>query len=377
VEPVLLSAEVYGRLTFCGTREPCKLTAPTEPELSAARQGGNMRDGINRREFLERTAVAAAGLALARPEGAAAQSRMFISLPPWAVARNVGWPEQARLAAKVGYAGIDWAFGPAKQAGVDATRALFAELKIRPTIVNLPMQMPLGGDDATFTSRLPQLSEDAAFASAIGCRNFQLVLGATTPAGQSKEDRWKIVRDRLAALSGVLAKHDMRLGLEFLGPLVFRSGRGGGGRRGGAPPDPAAPPPPPPVAFVWTLPETIKLAAESGPNIGVTLDAWHWHHSGGTVADILATDRSRIVHVHVSDARQMPPEEVQDNMRLLPGEGIIDLGGFFRALVKIGYDGGVAPETIGPRIPDTMAPEESARLALEATTAVMRKAGAA
>ncbi len=58
----------------------------------------------------------------------------------------------------------------------------------------------------------------------------------------------------------------------------------------------------------------------------------------------------------------MPPEEVQDNMRLLPGEGVIDLIGFFKALRQIGYAGGVAPETIGPRIPDDMPPEQSARL---------------
>jgi sugar phosphate isomerase/epimerase len=83
------------------------------------------------------------------------------------------------------------------------------------------------------------------------------------------------------------------------------------------------------------------------------------------------------VHVHVSDARAMPPEQVLDDMRLLPGEGVIDLVGFFQALRAIGYRGGVAPETIGPRIPATMPPEESARLALEATTAVMKKAGVA
>ena len=173
----------------------------------------------------------------------------------------------------------------------------------------------------------------------------------------------------------MLAKHDIRLGLEFLGPLVFRTRAAGGGRRG-APPDPNAPPPPPPVPFVWTLPETVKLAEESAPNVGVTLDAWHWYHSGGTVAEIAATNASRIVHVHVSDAREMPPEQVQDNMRLLPGEGIIDLSGFFQALKKIGYQGGVAPETIGPRIPDEMPPEESARLALHATIGVMKRAGA-
>ena len=30
------------------------------------------------------------------------------------------------------------------------------------------------------------------------------------------------------------------------------------------------------------------LAKECGPNVGLTLDAWHWYHAGGTVADILA-----------------------------------------------------------------------------------------
>jgi sugar phosphate isomerase/epimerase len=310
---------------------------------------------ITRRQFIERTVASAGVMANWTPQPA--QAAMFISLPPWAVARNVGWPEQARLAARVGYDGIDWAFGPAKQAGVDATRSLLSELGIRPTITNLPVQSALGGEEAAFTSRLPQLVEDSAFASAIGCRNFQLVLPAAAPAGQAKEERWKVVRGRLAAIAEVLAKHDMRLGLEFLGPLIFRTRPGSG------------------VPFVWTLPETVKLASESGPNVGVTLDAWHWHHSGGTVAEILATPASRIVHVHVSDAREMAPDTVQDNMRLLPGEGIIDLAGFFGALQKVGYQGGVAPETIGPRIPDTMPPEESARLALQATAAVMAKAG--
>ncbi|MEO7189953.1 MAG: sugar phosphate isomerase/epimerase family protein [Vicinamibacterales bacterium] len=347
---------------------------------------------LDRREFLERSTLAAASLAVLRGQTAqAAQAGMFISLPPWAVARNVPWPEQAKLAARVGYRGIDWAFGPARQAGVDATRALLAEIKIQPTIVNLPMMNTLNADEAAFKAQLPKLDEDAAFSQAIGCKNFQLVLPATTPNGQTKDERWKVVRDRLAAISEVLAKHDMRLGLEFLGPMVFRMPRAGGGRRGGAqagpaagagaqpapPATPAAPAAPPvaPVTFVYTLPETVKLSQESGPNIGATLDAWHWYHSGGTVAEILATDKSRIIHVHVSDAKQMPPEEVQDNMRWLPGEGIIDLVGFFQALKKIGYQGGVAPETIGPRIPDTMAPEESARLGLETTMAVMKKAG--
>jgi sugar phosphate isomerase/epimerase len=327
-----------------------------------------MRDTIDRRSFLARTAigVAAVGASCARAtvSGGRAPSMMFVSMPPWAVARNVGWPEQARLAARVGYKGIDWAFGPAKAAGVTTTRALLAELGIVPTIVNLPMNGTLGPDDAAFDAQLAALTDDAAFSAAIGCSRFQLVLGPTTLAGQSKEARWEQVHRRLARIAGVIAPHGMRLGLEFLGPLYFRTRR---------PPGANAPT----VPVVWTLRETLALAAASAPNVGVTLDAWHWHHSGGTVADIRAADASRIVHVHVSDARAMPAEQVRDDMRLLPGEGVIDLVGFFGALKAIGYRGGVAPETIGPRIPDTMSPEESARIALEATTAVMQKAGVA
>lgn len=339
-----------------------------------------MQIPIDRRQFLERTAVGAAGLVLAGAAPAFARSPqspagMFVSLAPWATARGVGWPDQARLAARVGYRGIDYSWGPAKEAGVEATRALLQELGIVPTICNLPGPNPLNGDEAAFRARMTTLADDAAFSAAIGSRRFQLVMGATTPGGQAKEERWKVVRDRLAAISEVLVKHDVHLSLEFLGPLVFRTGRGGGGgRRGGAPPDPNAPPPTPPVPFVWTLTETVKLCEEAGPNLGATLDAWHWYHSGGTAADILATPRERIVHVHVSDAREMPPADVQDNMRLLPGEGVIDLVGFFQALQKIGWAGGVACETIGARL-DGVEPEEQARLGLETTTAVMKKAG--
>src|SRR3954469_3179661 len=222
---------------------------------------------IDRREFLARTTLGAAALGLAcvgsRARGSSGEpSGMFVSLPPWAVARNVGWPEQARLAAHVGYKGIDWPFGPVRTGGVEATRALLAELSIVPTIVNLPMRDPLGADDAAFGAQLPKLDEDAAFCRAIGCRRFQFVLSPTTLNGQTKAERWALVQRRLAAISAVLARHEMRMGLEFLGPLVFRMARA---RALGVPVDSTLPPP---VPFVWTLRETLALAEASGPSIG-------------------------------------------------------------------------------------------------------------
>jgi sugar phosphate isomerase/epimerase len=311
---------------------------------------------LTRRDFLERAALTSVVLAVGRLASAA--SGMFVSLNG-AVTRGVSGFDRARLAAKVGYGGVDWDLGPAKAAGLDATKALFAELKIKPTITNFPMARPLpfGGEQAAFEQALAPLAEDAAFAAGIGCQKMMLVLSPTGPL--PKEEQRKVVRDRLAAISEVLQRSNLRLGLEFLGVQQFREGRAGG---------------PPPNPFIWTLPETVALAKDCGPNIGVILDVWHWHHSSGTIADILAVEKARIVHIHVSDAKAQPPEEVRDNQRVMPGEGVIDLVGFFQALKKIGYDDGVSPEPLG-RVPAEMSPEEGAKLALDTTLAVMKKAG--
>ena len=220
---------------------------------------------------------------------------------------------------------------------------------------------PLGPDDAAFATQLAALDADAAFSRAIGCTRFQLVFGPTTPTGSRRRERWSRCGAGCRRSATVLARHDVRLGLEFLGPLVFRA--------------PARGDAPAPVPFVWTLRETLALCEASAPNVGVTLDAWHWHHSGGTVADIRAANVSRIVHVHVSDARAMPPSDVRDDMRLLPGEGMIDLVGFFQALQAIGYGAAWRRRRSARASPHGMPPDESARIALAATVAVMRKAG--
>ena len=70
----------------------------------------------------------------------------------------------------------------------------------------------------------------------------------------------------------------------------------------------------------------------------------------------------------------MPPEQVRDNDRVMPGEGVIDLTGFFKALQKIGYAGAVSIEVMGRGLRE-MQPEQGARLGLESTRKVMEKAG--
>ena len=98
--------------------------------------------------------------------------------------------------------------------------------------------------------------------------------------------------------------------------------------------------------------DMLEFAKECGPNVGLLLDVWHWHHAGGTTAEILKAGKERIVHVHFNDSPKLPPEEIRDNERLMPGEGVIDLQGALKALQTIGYEdaferGGVRPASEG------------------------------
>ena len=306
---------------------------------------------LSRRTFLT-VAAAAATVARRRPACAGAAEAFFISLNGSLTHQKVPWPEFARLAARLGYGGADVNLDAAAKLGADDTRALFAELKIRPGIVSLPVR--LGTDEALFQEGMRRLDESARFAATIGCPRMMTVLPPSSPT--PKIEYRKLIKDRLLAIAEVLQRSSVRLGLEFLGPMHFRSRQ--------------------PYAFIWRMDETLELSRECGSNVGLTLDAWHWHHAGATPDDILAAGRSRIVHVHVSDARAQPPEEVRDNQRLFPGEGVIDLRTFFQSLKAIGYTDAVSPEPIG-RVPAEMSPEEGARLGLETTLAAIRKAGVA
>lgn len=309
---------------------------------------------VTRRQFLECAAFGAGALSHVR--GAAVSDGIYVSLNGSLVnkpGRPLPWPDFVRLAGRVGYGGVDVNLSAAVENGMEATRALLAEAKVEPAIASLPLQF-LTPDEAAFRKALDGLDQQAKFASAIGLDRMMAVLSPGSPV--ARDERHTFVKARLKPVAEILGASNVGLGLEFLGVLAFRT-------------RPRAPHP-----YIWTLNDTVALANEIAPNIGVVLDIWHWHHSGGTVADILRTPKTRILHIHASDARAQPPEEVRDNRRLMPGEGVIDSVGFFQALKTIGYKGAISPEPLG-RVPPDMSAEDGARLGLETTAAVLRKAG--
>jgi sugar phosphate isomerase/epimerase len=275
---------------------------------------------------------------------------MYLSLNSTLVAGRVPWPEFARLAARVGFEGVDVSTSGVMKEGLDATRSLLGQTKLAAAVAGLPVEFR--EDDEAFKRDLVNLEPAAQFVAAIGCPRMNTYL--LSSSDRPKAEQRKIYKDRLRPAADILARSHVRLGLEFLGPLHLRKML--------------------PYEFIWRMDEMLEFAKEIGPNVGLELDSWHWHHAGATARDIIAAGRENIVNVQVNDSPHLPPEKIRDDERLMPGEGVIDLVGFFRALQETGYNEGISPEVFGRGLKN-LPPEEGARLGLETTRAVMRKAG--
>ncbi len=267
------------------------------------------------------------------------------------VGGKVPWPEFARLAARLGYGGVDVPLGGAMKAGTAESKSLFEHLRLHPTVLDFPVNFRK--DDAAFRADLEKLAPAAQFGAAIGCP--RMCTWIPPSSASPKAELRKVYKERFAAAADVLAGAKVRLGLEFIGPLHARKSA--------------------PHEFIWRMNEMLEFATECGPNVGLLLDSWHWHHAGAKPSDILAAGKQRIVHVHLADSADLPPEQIRDNQRLVPGEGVVDFVGFLQALKKIGYQDGLSPEVFG-RLNDKT-PEEAAQIGLNSAKAVMKKAGVA
>ena len=150
---------------------------------------------------------------------------------------------------------------------------------------------------------------------------------------------------RLRDVARILKEHDVRLGLEYVGPKTSWASRR--------------------YTFIHTLAEMKDLIAEINTgNVGFVLDSWHWWHAGDTVPDLLALKGSEVIAVDLNDAPAAVPKDQQsDGRRELPcATGVIDLGAFLKALNEIGYDGPVRAEPFNQAV-NKMPKEEACAVA--------------
>src|SRR5262249_42260160 len=142
------------------------------------------------------------------------------------------------------------------------------------------------------------------------------------------DENRKLHVDRLGDVAQILNEYGCSFGLEFVGPRTLRASQK--------------------YQFIHTMEDMLEMGAEIGPNVGILLDCFHWHTSGGTTDDIRELTPEQVVYVHVNDAPPVPIDDQIDNQRGLPGAtGVIDIRGFLMTLQQIGYVGPVTPEPFG------------------------------
>lgn len=93
-------------------------------------------------------------------------------------------------------------------------------------------------------------------------------------------------------------------------------------------------------------PAAAAAAVSDLPGVDLVLDSCHCHASGGGLLDTFPIER--LAMVHLNDAPAKPPREIEDEDRVLPGQGVIRLRELVRALRDRGYDGPWSLETFNP-----------------------------
>jgi sugar phosphate isomerase/epimerase len=269
---------------------------------------------------------------------------------------DVRTPEQLiDLASRYGFDCVDWSARDLveRSGGAEQARGLLREKNVVIGAIGLPVNWR--STEEKFRAGLGRLVEEAEAACELGvtrCCTYIL-----PSVDQSPAHFMAVATRRLRLCARILGAYGIRFGLEFVGPHHLRTAWK--------------------HAFIRTLQETLDwIEAIGEPNVGLLLDSFHWHTTGLTTADIEALSAEQIVHVHLNDAKDVPIEEVLDNDRLYPGEGVIDLAGFLRALHRIGYRGPVSQEIL-TRTPPAEDPETLARRSKDAYDRVFAAAGLA
>ncbi len=221
-------------------------------------------------------------------------------------------------ASKAGFQGVE-IFSIETSPGYPEAEAA-AELASQLASLSLePVGFILGGfvyeSEADFRANLAKREERMAFAHSIGADNGLLFI--PSKGKLSDAEALRTAGRNVAAICRAADKHGIKVGLEPIGKADFLNT----------------------PASVLRLIQNIDH-----DNLGLTVDFFHFHTAGCSLRDLDAIPAEAIFLIHIDDAPSAPIAQLDDSMRVLPGQGGLDVVGFIRALHRIGYTGHLSVE---------------------------------
>src|SRR5260370_20491101 len=98
--------------------------------------------------------------------------------------------------------------------------------------------------------------------------------------------------------------------------------------------------------FPINTPDIAPATVDGIDGIELVLDSCHWYASGSQPLNVFPVERLALVHLN--DAPEKPPRQIEDEDRVLPGEGVIQLKTLIAGLKVRGVTGPWSLETFNP-----------------------------
>jgi len=235
-----------------------------------------------------------------------------------------------RIAGAAGFSAVEVRLGAvaemARTMGIDGVKDFFTAAGVIPAHCGLSAAPIRSEEDYQAALRL--LPSECELAQALGIRTATLVLPYRSDQGESDPERMVA---KVREVARIASDYGLSVTLEFLG---------------------LHPPPDRRTRGPTTLGQTLEFIERvDRPHVGVLLDSYHWYLSGSHMDDLERIPAGMPLFVHINDAPPGPVETLTDPMRVLPGDGVIDLVGWLRAVKRAtGYDGPVSLELFNEEI---------------------------
>lgn len=240
----------------------------------------------------------------------------------------LSFPESLKLAARYGFHAVNADRLFLRAHGPERTLELLEQYGLKPAAFAFSAAFNSDFSHEAFEKSLPEFEKDLSLCSRAG---FTRCVGFVQPSSEriNFHDHFNLLTRRLKCVKPMLAEYGVRLGIEFIGPTTTRIDKR--------------------FDFIHTLDgiRCLIAAADAMAQVGLKLDAMHWHASGAGVLDIEKLAPEEVVYVELNDglAGDYNRFTLPEFQRELPGEtGVIDLPAMLGSLDRIGFRGPVVVE---------------------------------